>query len=127
MHLRPTIALVLAAAALGCVADGARAHGGGRPQGYVSSYSKLDPPVLGLLVNIFGPRNRMQVTNYSGKPVVILGYDREPYLRFTGRAVYENLNSRTAYLNESRPVPAYTDPNAPPRWRKLTRGAAYSW
>jgi len=127
MLLRPAISLVLVSAAFLAGAAAAAAHGGGRSQGYVSSFSSLDPPVLGLLVNVFGPRNRMQVTNYTRKPVVILGYDREPYLRLTGDAVYENVASRTAYLNSSRPVPATVDPKAPPRWRRIARGAAYSW
>jgi hypothetical protein len=127
MLLRPAISLLLISGALlACVAD-AGAHGGGRQQGYVSSFSSLDPPVLGVLVNVFGPRNRIQVTNYSGKPVVILGYDLEPYLRLTGRAVYENVASPTAYLNSSRPLPAKVSAGEPPQWRKIARGAAFSW
>jgi len=125
-HGAPALAAAILAAALAFVA-GAGAHGGSRSQGYVSSFSSLDPPVLGLLVNVFGPRNRMQVTNYSGKEVVLLGYEREPYLRLTGQAVYENLASPTAYLNSSRPVPAFADGKGPPRWRQIARGAAFSW
>ena len=123
---RTTIALA-AAAALLIVAGGAAGHGGSRSQGYVSSFSSLDPPVLGLLVNVFGPRNRMQVTNYSGKTVVILGVEREPYLRFSGKQVDENRASPTAYLNASEPVPPSATKDAPARWRIVARGAAYSW
>jgi hypothetical protein len=124
--VRTTISLA-AAVALLTAAGGAAGHGGSRSQGYVSSFSSLDPPVLGLLVNVFGPRNRMQVTNYSGKTVVILGVDHEPYLRLSGQKIDENRASPTAYLNASEPVPPTATEDARPRWRPVARGAAYSW
>jgi hypothetical protein len=124
--VRTTIALA-AAVALLSVAGGAAGHGGGRSQGYLSSFSSLDPPVLGLLVNVFGPRNRMQVTNYSGKTIVILGVEDEPYLRLSGKKVDENRASPTAYLNASEPVPPSATGDARPRWRPVARGAGYSW
>jgi hypothetical protein len=125
-RVRTRIALA-AGVSLLAVAGGAAGHGGGRSQGYVSSFSSLDPPMLGVLVNVFGPRNQMQVTNYSGKTVIILGIDHEPYLRLSGRKVDENRASPTAYLNASQPVPPSATGNARPRWRAVARGASYAW
>jgi hypothetical protein len=109
------------------MAAGAGAHGGGRSQGYVATVSTLEPNVLGVLVNVYGPANRLQVSNYSGKTVVILGYQREPYLRFTGARVEENVASPTAYVNTSRTVPTSADASSKPQWRQIALGASYSW
>ncbi|MFL6114934.1 MAG: hypothetical protein ACJ786_26835, partial [Catenulispora sp.] len=70
---------------------------------------------LGVLVNVYGPANRLQVSDYSGKAVVILGYQDEPYLRFTGASVQENVASPTAYMNTSRAVPASAHATSKPR------------
>jgi hypothetical protein len=40
--------------------------------------------------------------NNTGKPILVPGYDGEPYLRFTADAVYRNERSPATYLNEDR-------------------------
>src|SRR5262249_23011862 len=82
--------LVLAALGLLVAAQGAAGHGQTHSTGYVSSFSVLKPSVLGVLVNVYGPDDFLRISNYSGKTLVVLGYAREPYLRFTRSAVYEN-------------------------------------
>ena len=67
-----------------------RAHGGSTLTGYVSTFSALDPPVLGVIVNVLGGDDRLRLSNYSGKTVVILGYEGEPFLRFAEAGVFEN-------------------------------------
>jgi hypothetical protein len=122
-----TAALTWAAAAL-VAAAAAHAHGiHGVGEGYVSTVSGTKPPVLGVLVNVFGANNQFRVSNYSGKTVVILGARREPYLRFTRSGVFENTGAPTAYLNRSRPVPASADANAAPQWRKIAPGVTHTW
>ena len=120
------IVVLLATAALTAAPD-ARAHGGTRSSGYVSTFSNLDPNVLGVLVNVFGPQEFLRVSNYSGKTLVVLGYHGEPYLRFTRSAVYENSASPTAYLNASQTVPQSAAANAEPRWNKVSRSSSYTW
>jgi hypothetical protein len=109
------------------VTPGAPAHGGTRANGYVSSFSALEPNVLGVFVNVFGPSNQMRLSNYSGKRIVVLGSQHEPYLRFTGKTVAENAASPTAYLNTVRRVPAFAVAGATPRWRTIARSASYTW
>jgi len=121
------VAVAVAAAFALTAAPCAHAHGGARSSGYVSSFSSLDPAVVGVLVNVFGSDNTMQLTNYSDKPVVVLGRGGEPYLRFTRTAVAENMRSPTTYLNRSRVVPAAASPDAKPLWRKVASGNGYAW
>src|SRR5262249_7384965 len=75
--------------------------------------------------------DRLQLVNYSGKTIVVFGYDGEPFLRFTRDAVYENVRSPATYESTVRDpahvrVPASADPKAPPRWRKVTRGSTFA-
>ncbi|HEX7312284.1 MAG TPA: hypothetical protein VF232_14010 [Gaiellaceae bacterium] len=120
------IVLLLATAALAAAPD-AQAHGGTRSSGYVSTFSNLDPNVLGVLVNVIGSREFLRVSNYSGKTLVVLGYQREPYLRFTRSGVYENSASPTAYLNASHTVPQSAAGNTEPRWKQVSRSPSYTW
>ena len=102
-------------------------HGGTHQTGYVSSFSVLEPSVLGVLVNVYGPKDFLRISNYSGKTLVVLGYAREPYLRFTRSGVYENSASPTAFLNASRAVPQSTSAKTKPRWTQVSRSSSYAW
>jgi hypothetical protein len=112
----------------------AAAHGptGGGATGYISTVDGLKPPVLGVLVKVLGGDDRLRLANYSQKTVLVLGYEREPFLRFTSSGVYENTRSPAAYLSRVRDpaqarVPTTVDPAAPPLWRKVTKGQSYEW
>lgn len=122
-------ALVVLLAALATPA--AHAHGGSAQTGYVSTVSSLEPPVLGLTAHVLGGDDRLRVSNYSGKTIVLLGYQDEPYLRFDKEGVWANTRSPAAHLNRSRRPhalrPGVADPSAPPRWRKVAPGASYEW
>jgi hypothetical protein len=123
--------LLLAVAALVAPAA-ASAHGRtGLAKGYVSTVAGLKPNVLGVSVAVIGGDDRLRLSNYSGKTIVILGYQREPYLRFAGRAVYENVRSPAAQLNRFRfphgLEPGTTDATAAPKWRRVSRGLSFEW
>lgn len=123
-----TSSLALCALAVALVAvPGAQAHGGTRSSGYVSSFSSLDPQVLGVLVNVFGSHNTIQLSNYSGEPVVVMGREGEPYLRFTRAGVAENRRSPTTFLNRSAAVPVQANPDAKPVWQKVANGNGFAW
>jgi hypothetical protein len=120
------VALASSAAAL--------AHGPiGGVQGYVSTISALEPNVLGVNVAVIGGDDRLRLANYSGKTIDVLGYDGEPFLRFSSAGVYENLRSPAAYLSRVRDpakatVPRSADPKAAPRWHRIGAGtASFVW
>lgn len=110
---------------------GSSAHPGSALTGYVSTVSAVVPNVLGVNALVLGGDDRLRVSNYSGKTVVILGYEGEPYLRFTKNGVYANTLSPAAHLNRfrrPRPLkPGAADPSAPPGWRRVAAGVTYEW
>jgi hypothetical protein len=125
---RAALAVLVVALAPAGAADAHRRTGG---RGYVSTVAGVIPNVLGLSVSVVGGDDRLRLGNYSGKTIMILGYEREPYLRFEASGVYENVRSPAAYLNRFRyppPLePGTADPEAAPRWRRVGRGLSFDW
>lgn len=121
-RLLATLLLALAAPAA------AWGHGVfGTPAGYVATVSTLEPNVLGLQATVLRG-DVLQVRNWSGKRVVIFGYDGEPFLRFGRDGVFRNARSPTTYLNRNivtlRPG---VSADAPPRWERISRRTSYGW
>ena len=110
---------------------GSGAHPGSALTGYVSTVSAVVPNVLGVNALVLGGDDRLRVSNYSGKTIVILGYEGEPYLRFDKTGVYANTLSPAAHLNRfrlPRPLnPGVANPRAAPRWRRVAPGVTYEW
>ena len=123
------MALILAVLALPTAAQAHRKNV--IVKGYVSNVSAVLPNVLGLTANVLGGDARLRVSNYSGKTVVVLGYQGEPYLRFTKAGVFVNDRSPAAFLNRTRRPgglrPGLADPRARPSWRRVAVGASYAW
>jgi len=131
MRRRTAVAAVAAAAALALAASTA-AHGPTATQaGYVSNVNAVLPNVLGLSANVVGGDVWLRLSNYSGKQVVILGYQGEPYLRFENSEVFQNVRSPTAFVNRFRGLrgipPASATAGAPPSWEKVADGASFKW
>jgi hypothetical protein len=109
----------------------AASHKGVGGHGYVSTFSAVQPPVLGLSIGILGGDDRLRVSNYSGKTVLILGYEGEPYLRFGDGGVFVNTRSPATFLNRFRyppPLPVdAADASAPPVWRRVRGGVTFEW
>jgi hypothetical protein len=72
--------LAVLALSLACAA-GAHAHGGGSHTGFVSTVSGIEPPQLGLLVQVLGGHERLSVRNLTQKTVVIFDEDGGEALR----------------------------------------------
>jgi len=123
-------AIVLALAALALSGD-ASGHPGTAQTGYVSTVSALEPPVLGVDAIVLGGDDRLRISNYSGKTIVVLGYEDEPYLRFDKQGVWANTRSPAAHLNRLRHprslAPGVADAGAPPSWRRVAPGVTYEW
>ena len=110
----------------------AAAHGPTATQaGYVSNVNAVLPNVLGLSANVVGGDVWLRLSNYSGKEIVILGYQGEPYLRFGHDEVFQNTRAPTTYVNRFRGlharVPATASATAPPAWEKVADGASFKW
>jgi len=83
----------------------------------------------GLEARIVDGDRRLWLRARQGLNVVVLGFQGEPYLRFSPAGVYVNENSPAYYLNRTRPraVPAGLDALARPRWHRVAPGQTYSW
>ncbi len=101
------------------------------PSGFRSTVEAVRPPLPGLQVRVLGGDDQLQLVNESDVEVIVLGYQGEPYLRFSADGVYENRSSPAVYLNRDRlaagSVPAEADADAAPRWVRASEGSGFSW
>lgn len=72
--------LMLLALSLAC-AGAASGHGGGPHTGFVSTVSRIEPPQLGLLVQVLDGHERLSVRNLTQKTVVLFDEDGGTALR----------------------------------------------
>jgi hypothetical protein len=125
------IAAVTALAVLALCA-GAAAHNlpAGQVNPYVSVVERIAPPAPGVFARVLGQDDRLQLRS-SGTPLVVLGYQGEPYLRFERGGVFRNANSPATYANRDRygavKVPATAKPDAKPRWTRVSTRTSYTW
>jgi hypothetical protein len=131
---RLALALLFGVGALVVAAEPAAAHGVGGvdPSNYETRVLAIEPEVPGLTVEVVDLGDRIQLTNDTGRAIVVLGYEDEPYLRVGPDGVYENVRSPAVYLNRQRipsesEVPDDADPEAPPEWERIGGGTTVSW
>lgn len=127
---RKLVTLAALAALLLAAAPLAQAHQG-NPD-YRSVVTGVGPHATGIRVRALGFDDRLELTNRSGKTVVITGYEREPYARILADgAVQVNVNSPATYLNEDRygeaTPPAGAQARAEPEWKTLDRAGTFQW
>ena len=100
------------------VCSTAAAHGGGGALGFRSTVTRITPAAAGLTVTVVDYDDQLEVRNETDKPLVILGYQGEPYLAFRDGRVYRNTHSPATYLNDDRygqvALPDQADPKARP-------------
>jgi uncharacterized protein YcnI len=126
----PATAVLLALTIVLLAAPAALAHKGN--PNYLSQINSISPPLQGVHVEVVNRDDRLQLTNRSGKDVVVLGYQGEPYARIAGDGSVEvNLNSPAQYLNEERfggvPIPANASKGAAPSWKKVSGSGRFEW
>jgi hypothetical protein len=126
-----TRALLGTALAALVVCAAAAAHGGGGALGFSSTVTQISPAAEGLSVTVIDYDDRLQLRNNTGKSLVILGYEGEPYLSFRKGGVYHNLHSPATYLNDDRfgrvALPQHADPKKPPEWEQVAAHEEYDW
>lgn len=126
-------ALALAAAVVAIDAAPAAAHGAGGldATNYETRVLSVSPRVDGVSVRAVDLGDRLELTNTTGTPIVVLGYQDEPYLRVGPRGVFENIRSPARYLNRERrsfgDVPSSADEAAEPVWRRTGAGPTVRW
>ena len=125
---------LVAVAGLAALASpaGSAAHQG--DPHYRSEVKRVAPSAAGggISVRALGFDDRLELTNRSGRAVVVRGYEGEPYARvLADGTVQANLNSPAYYVNDDRfgraKVPAGIGPDLPPRWKTLDRTGVFSW
>jgi hypothetical protein len=125
------VALVSVGVAAWASPAGAHGSGGSEPTNYETSITRVEPPIAGLRVDVVDLGTRLRLTNDTGRDVVVLGYEGEPYLRVGPRGAFENRRSPATYLNRelvpTSPPPAHADADAAPDWHKVSGDAVVSW
>jgi hypothetical protein len=111
---------------------GAHGVGGIQPTNYHTTVAAITPSVRGLALRSVDLGNRLELQNDTGRDVIVLGYDGEPYLRVGPRGTFENTHSPATYLNKSannapRTLPKTADPTAAPEWRKVSSSTTARW
>ncbi len=131
--LRWLAACLVAAAVVVVPTSPALAHGGGGSSDATNFYSVVrQTPDPELSWEVIAGDALLQLRNASNQEVMVLGYQNEPYLRFSpGGGVFENRHSPAAYLNDDRyaqtRVPPSANPQASPRWERVSDGSSHAW
>jgi hypothetical protein len=100
--------------------------------GVVSQLRGTRPAVSGLELEVSGGDRFLRMRNETGKQVIVMGYEDEPYLRFLpNEIVEENTRSPSKYANEDRyaltPLPPQANSDAPPKWKPVSKDGSYRW
>ena len=97
---------------------------------YRTSVTDLQPRTSGLVVTSQTNGEAITLTNTSATPVVVEGYQGEPYLRVTSAGVWQNDRSPAVYLNKEQTIgsiPNDADAAEPPQWTKVSDGHRARW
>jgi hypothetical protein len=97
-----------------------------------SDVKSVNPAVSGLELKVVRGDEGLQLTNRTGKTVIVEGYDGEQYLRFDPDGTVEaNQRSAATYINTDRyglqEVPSNAVPGAKPVWKPIGSGGTHTW
>jgi hypothetical protein len=92
----------------------------------------ITPHTAGISIQVLSRDDRFELTNRSSQPIVIYGYNDEPYARLLADGTVEQNTSSPAYfLNQERDasvtVPKSADAKAPPTWKVLDKTHTFQW
>lgn len=104
----------------------------GSSYNYRSYITGVAPHAPGLSVQVLEFADRLQLTNRTGRTVIIYGYEGEPYARVGGDGTVEvNTRAPAYYLNQSFYAQVTVPPSASahdtPRWSVLDRTGQFEW
>jgi hypothetical protein len=122
--------LVAALTAL-TICSAAAAHGSGGALGFRSTVTRVTPASPALKITVLDYDDRLDLNNETGKPIIIFGYQGEPYLAFHDGRVYRNSHSPATYLNDDRfgqvTLPPQANAKAAPDWVEIGQSETYDW
>jgi len=106
----------------------ALAHGRNAPVA-TNFQARVDHLPAGVEAKVVDGDRKLWLRVPSSSTLIVLGFQREPYIRFDSAGVELNLRSPTAYLNQPRLQYASraTSVTARPDWKRVTSAHAYSW
>ncbi len=102
----------------------AQAHSaaGSPSSNYRTVIDSITPPSSGFRIKVIEEGSRLQLTWLQGDPIIVPGYQDEPYLRVDQNGVEENLRSAALYVNQDRfgtsELPSIVDEDAAPQWKR---------
>jgi hypothetical protein len=89
------------------------------------------PEVAGLDLRLVqGPIPAVYVRNDTGETLHVTGREGEAFLRIGPRGVFANIMSPSYYAGGAQriaPVPRWADPDAPPRWKRVSSQPVWGW
>ncbi len=124
------LALTTMAALTGLATAGASPALASTFSNYVTKVSRVDPALPGVVATALANGESMTVSDTSSTPVIVEGYQKEPYLKITDHGVWENTLSPAVYLNKSQfigNIPTDANPVQTPHWKQLTGGHQMTW
>lgn len=102
------------------------------PTDFRTTVVGITPATEGIRLSVVGGDSFLRIEVDPGHSVLVLGYDREPYLRIGPDGfVDQNRRSYATYYNEDRfglaTIPATVDNDAEPDWERVGSGGAWAW
>jgi len=130
----PLVVLAIALVWVG-LAPPAAAHGEGSTEAPASNYrsriTSVEPEIPGVGWRMIDAGTRIEVTNTTSTPLVVIGDSGEPFLRVGPDGVHENTRSITAFRlanpGPGIPVPQDLLQGGEPEWREVASGRSYAW
>jgi hypothetical protein len=109
-----------------CSAGPASAHSaaGSPSSNYVTTLDGVRPATNAFKVAVIESGSRLEVTWLSGPPLIVEGYENDPYLRIGPAGVEQNSQSPAVYINRTRQgtdsPPESINPDGPAVWVKVS-------
>jgi hypothetical protein len=98
--------------------------------GYLTTVNGTEPDLPGVTLKTVPDGAYLVLRNTSATPVVVEGYQHEPYLRITDHGVWQNKLSPAVYLNKEQyidSIPSDANASKAPVWVKVSSASSARW
>jgi hypothetical protein len=101
------------------------------PTNYQTRITAITPAIPGLSMRVVDRGDQLELTNVTGRDLVVLGYAGEPYLRVGPAGAFTNRRSSATFLNRDRfptsQLPTQVNPKAASVWQRISRDPTVAW